>query len=51
MIAENGRQTAKTHNAPRFAQYPGLTTGARPICDGRMNLKVAPRPEELDLER
>jgi hypothetical protein len=31
-------------------QYPGPTTGGRPIYDGRMNLKVAPAPETLDLE-
>ena len=33
-----------------FVQYPGPTTGARPIYDGRMNLKEAPPPETLDLE-
>jgi len=33
-----------------FVQYPGPTTGARPIYDGRMNLKAAPKPAEIDLE-
>jgi hypothetical protein len=33
-----------------FVQYPGPTTGARPIYEGRMNLKKAQRPEDLDLE-
>ena len=33
-----------------IVQYPGPTTGGRPIYDGRMNLKVAPAPETLDLE-
>ena len=33
-----------------FVQYPGPTTGARPIYDGRMNLKAAPAPETIDLE-
>jgi len=34
-----------------FVQYPGPTTGARPIYDGRMNLKETPSAEALDLER
>ena len=34
-----------------FVQYPGPTTGARPIYEGRMNLKTAPAPETVDLER
>ena len=34
-----------------FVQYPGPTTGARPIYDGRMNLKSAPPAQDLDLER
>ena len=33
-----------------FVQYPGPTTGARPIYDGRMNLRKAPKPEDLGLE-
>jgi len=33
-----------------FVQYPGPTTGARPIYEGRMNLKAAPEPAEIDLE-
>jgi len=34
-----------------FVQYPGPTTGARPIYEGRMNLKQAQKAEEFDLER
>lgn len=34
-----------------FVQYPGPTTGARPIYDGRMNLKQPPRVEDQDLNR
>ena len=34
-----------------FLQYPGPTTGARPIYDGRMNLTKAESPEEYDLNR
>ena len=30
-----------------FVQYPGPTTGGRPIYEGRMNLKAAPAPETL----
>jgi hypothetical protein len=33
-----------------FVQYPGPTTGAPPIYDGRMNLKEAPPVAPLDLE-
>jgi len=33
-----------------FVQYPGPTTGAPPIYDGRMNLKEAPPVAEQDLE-
>jgi len=33
-----------------FVQYPGPTTGSRPIYGGRMNLRVAPPAEEVDLE-
>ncbi len=33
-----------------FVQYPGPTTGARPIYQGRMNLKAAPPAAEIDLE-
>ena len=33
-----------------FVQYPGPTTGGRPIYEGRMNVTQAPRPEDLDLE-
>ncbi|WP_421997734.1 cupin domain-containing protein [Reyranella sp.] len=34
-----------------FVQYPGPTTGGRPIYDGRMNLQTAPSAEALDLDR
>lgn len=34
-----------------FFQYPGPTTGARPLYDGRMNLEKAEKPEEHDLQR
>jgi quercetin dioxygenase-like cupin family protein len=34
-----------------FLQYPGPTTGARPIYDGRMNLTKPECPEEYDLTR
>src|SRR5437763_1354134 len=33
-----------------FVQYPGPTTGAPPIYDGRMNLKEAPPLSQQDLE-
>lgn len=33
-----------------FVQYPGPTTGARPIYDGRMNVKVVKPIEQEDLE-
>ena len=33
-----------------FVQYPGPTTGAPAIYDGRMNLKKAQTSAELDLE-
>jgi anti-sigma factor ChrR (cupin superfamily) len=33
-----------------FVQYPGPTTGAPPIYDGRMNLKEAPPLARQDLE-
>jgi hypothetical protein len=47
---ENEMRT-ETGGTVLFVQYQGPTTGARPIYDGRMNLKVAPAPQELDLER
>jgi hypothetical protein len=47
---ENEMRT-ETGGTVLFVQYPGPTTGARPIYDGRMNLKAAQRPEEIDLER
>ncbi|HYX04492.1 MAG TPA: cupin domain-containing protein, partial [Reyranella sp.] len=33
-----------------FVQYPGPTTGARPIYDGRMNLKAPAAAHQLDLD-
>lgn len=33
-----------------FVQYPGATTGARPIYDGRMNLKEVKPVTAADLE-
>ncbi|MBV8392716.1 MAG: cupin domain-containing protein, partial [Alphaproteobacteria bacterium] len=33
-----------------FVQYPGPSTDARPIYDGRMNLKAPPSKAQLDLE-
>ncbi|MEM7751219.1 MAG: cupin domain-containing protein [Pseudomonadota bacterium] len=32
-----------------FLQYPGPTTGGKPLYDGRMNLEKAEKPEEFDL--
>ena len=43
--------TTKSGGTVIFLQYPGPTTGARPIYDGRMNLKKAEAPEEYDLNR
>jgi len=34
-----------------FMQYPGPTTGAAPIYEGRFNQKAEPKLEEQDLER
>jgi hypothetical protein len=31
-------------------QYPGPTTGGRPIYEGRMNLKEVPQSGALDLD-
>lgn len=47
---ENEMHT-ETGGTVLFVQYPGPTTGARPIYDGRMNLKAAEAPEKIDLER
>jgi hypothetical protein len=47
---ENEMRT-ETGGTVLFVQYPGPTTGARPIYEGRMNLKAAPPAETLDLER
>lgn len=33
-----------------FVQYPGATTGSRPLYEGRMNLKRPETAEEQDLE-
>ena len=46
---ENEMRT-ETGGTVLFVQYPGPTTGARPIYDGRMNLKAAPKAAEIDLE-
>ena len=46
---ENEMRT-ETGGTVLFVQYPGPTTGGRPIYDGRMNLQAAPPPEQLDLE-
>lgn len=43
--------TTETGGTVIFLQYPGPTTGARPLYDGRMNLKTAEKPEEHDLNR
>ena len=40
---ENEMRT-ETGGTVLFVQYPGPTTGARPIYEGRMNLKAAPHP-------
>lgn len=34
-----------------FVQYPGASTGARPIYDGRMNLRETPSLPDQDLSR
>lgn len=47
---EHGMST-QTGGTVVFFQYPGPTTGARPLYDGRMNLKQAEKPEEYDLQR
>ena len=46
---ENEMRT-ETGGTVLFVQYPGPTTGGRPIYEGRMNLKAAPAPEQIDLE-
>jgi hypothetical protein len=43
--------TAESGGTVVFLQYPGPTTGARPIYAGRMNLKKPESPEEHDLTR
>ena len=45
-----GEMRTETGGTVLFVQYPGPTTGARPIYEGRMNLKAAPPAERLDLE-
>ncbi len=45
-----GEFRTETGGTVLFVQYPGPTTGARPIYEGRMNLKAAPPAAELDLE-
>jgi hypothetical protein len=46
---ENEMRT-ETGGTVLFVQYPGPTTGGRPIYDGRMNLKARRRRRHLDLE-
>jgi mannose-6-phosphate isomerase-like protein (cupin superfamily) len=46
---ENEMRT-ETGGTVLFVQYPGPTTGGLPIYEGRMNLKAAPPPEQIDLE-
>ena len=46
---ENEMHT-ETGGTVLFVQYPGPTTGARPIYEGRMNLKSAEAPDKVDLE-
>ena len=46
---ENEMKT-ETGGTVLFVQYPGPTTGGRPIYEGRMNLKEAPPRDALDLD-
>ena len=46
-----GEMHTETGGTVLFVQYPGPTTGGRPIYEGRMNLKTTPAAAELDLER
>jgi hypothetical protein len=43
--------TTKSGCTVVFLQYPGPTTGGRPLYDGRMNLKGPESPEQYDLNR
>ena len=43
--------TTKSGCTVVFLQYPGPTTGAPAIYDGRMNLKAPESPREYDLNR
>jgi quercetin dioxygenase-like cupin family protein len=43
--------TTKSGCTVVFLQYPGPTTGGRPLYDGRMNLKEPESPEQYDLNR
>lgn len=43
--------STKTGGTVIFFQYPGPTTGARPLYDGRMNLAQPEKSEEHDLQR
>ena len=43
--------TTKSGCTVVFLQYPGPTTGAQPIYDGRMNLRRPESPQEYDLNR
>ena len=46
---ENEMRT-ETGGTVLFVQYPGPTTGGRPIYEGRMNLKQVPQSGALDLD-
>src|SRR5258708_3312300 len=46
---ENEMRT-ETGGTVLFVQYPGPTTGGRPIYEGRMNLEATAAPAPLDLE-
>jgi hypothetical protein len=43
--------TTKSGCTVVFLQYPGPTTGGRPLYDGRMNLKEPESPAQYDLNR
>jgi len=43
--------TTKSGCTVVFLQYPGPTTGAHPLYDGRMNLQKPESPGEYDLNR
>ena len=49
MLFENEMRT-ENDGTVLFLQYPGSTTGARPVYDGWLNLETTPKPEQIDLE-